>query len=501
MSWLNSNETTKENTQGLEKRCHRDLEKLIQRRRKHSDKLTGEGSDVSREMRKIIGSRIPGSTPIYIESLPFSIDREGRYFLSRNLEYNGRGAAILIKATNVLLNFDVFALRISNGATGIAIGESSNIILQNPRISSLHEKKRDLSHPRQDNCSHPRQDNSHPRQAFSQPTFSQGGSQDGSQQSSQLKNNFGIIIVESQVIRIEDADISGFSIGLSIENSSQLVLKSIFIEDAYQHHCQIGHSMSIRGKKINLQNEICLNSGFFLQDLSQIDLSQVMTLNSPLIIETLDDFYLHNYQSIIDDPNYNQGLVHCSQSKNGFIDHLILRNRQTGASAGLFLNGCSGIKFSSFYIEMESSLGNGSKILFGPERSSDIKFDHGILQGKVGHNLKIIPTDKSHHRLSFSSMTFTGANKSGLSLASMTSSFFEDCLISESSGHGIEIGPGANSNYFKSITICDNQEDAIFCSAESKDNQGQQIIGLNNRSRLHDLGTNFHNSKTKYRIA
>lgn len=75
------------------------------------------------------------SVPVAITSLPYTISRPGKYYLARNLVYNGSGTAITVTADNVILDFYANSITLANkSAVGVSVQGVHEFTLENGTI-------------------------------------------------------------------------------------------------------------------------------------------------------------------------------------------------------------------------------------------------------------------------------------------------------------------------------------------------------------------------------
>jgi parallel beta-helix repeat protein len=79
---------------------------------------------------------------IYQTDIPLIIKKPGTYFLKENIVYKHSDAAIIIKANNVVLNFETFSLTLSkHKATGILVENASEFVIIGDTIINTSSRK------------------------------------------------------------------------------------------------------------------------------------------------------------------------------------------------------------------------------------------------------------------------------------------------------------------------------------------------------------------------
>lgn len=90
---------------------------------------------ISGEMHGIVGmlkASIPYNIPVAITSVPYTISTPGKYYVPKNLVYNGAQTAISVAADNVILNFYNNALTLTNkNAVGITVEGINECTIEN----------------------------------------------------------------------------------------------------------------------------------------------------------------------------------------------------------------------------------------------------------------------------------------------------------------------------------------------------------------------------------
>lgn len=95
---------------------------------KHFTQIKGEMIGIVNSLK----ANAPYNVPVAITALPYTISSPGKYYVPKNLVYNGSQTAITIAADNVILNFYNNALTVLNkNAIGIAVDGVNEFTLEN----------------------------------------------------------------------------------------------------------------------------------------------------------------------------------------------------------------------------------------------------------------------------------------------------------------------------------------------------------------------------------
>lgn len=105
--------------------------------------------DIKNRIEQIIStlaSDVPCEAPFVIDAVPVELSESGKYCVTKDLLYDGTGAAITVTADNVTINFQNHSLTLNNSlAEGILVDDVSEFTLENDIITGSSVYQTDSS--------------------------------------------------------------------------------------------------------------------------------------------------------------------------------------------------------------------------------------------------------------------------------------------------------------------------------------------------------------------
>jgi hypothetical protein len=122
---------------GCQKDCCKELKKLLCQIRGIIEKCCKHLTKEIKEIKKLIHRKFPCAHSIKIDHVPYVITEPGKYCVTKDLVFDGTGAAITVAVSNVTLNFANHSLTLTDpGAIGILASGISEFVLQNDVIQT-----------------------------------------------------------------------------------------------------------------------------------------------------------------------------------------------------------------------------------------------------------------------------------------------------------------------------------------------------------------------------
>jgi len=413
--------------------------------------------------------------PVKITHVPYTIRKDGKYCVDRDLLYNGSSAAITIVASNVNLNFNNHNLTITDpNASGILIDGQSEIDIENDAIS-----------------------------------YTTRSSVDGTA---------AIKILNSEKVSVDNILMHNAFDGIFAQNSSDIrVTKSRWTECfGSALHCDTCRSVFVEDSTSENTADDFLRAGIFIGANSQGIYFNTLSLhNTDIFLTTGRDAIIENSNIFIDDPNYPfTGLQFGSTAdQTAFWEQAIVRNctisvlpgagTNTSANASAITR-ASGILYENCLLECNTggveggesavlSIGANLPAFQQQADCHNVRIVNCVLQNLGQTQFGVLvdaTTDAPNSGIVLDDCSVAGAIVADVKVAHTESSVIKNSNITDSFGDGIVFGDNALSNSLMQNTISNNCSRAIYLGSGSTNNIVQNNTILHNGDDIINDGTN-----------
>ena len=228
--------------------------------------------------------------PTAINSVPYVIDKPGKYCVTKDLVYEGDSIAISIQSvTNVELDFDNKNLYLTNpDAIAISITQSSEVTIQNDAIALI-----------------------------TVPTVDSIG--------------VGISITDSDKIDLLGLSIVDFPLGVVALSSSEISLVKVRIENSLQSNLTATLVTSLKLNQVFFTNEtVPLTAGNVLTRVDEISFNNSDFVNSDIFYVQGNNGILDKLRMEITDVNYIFGVIQLgagvTEARTGIVNNVIVKD-------------------------------------------------------------------------------------------------------------------------------------------------------------------------------